>query len=108
MVAFRSMVVTCTSGRVFVIEPDVAIRGGLTALINTQDIPVLCYRDAEMFMDFDCDRHPVHGCLLLEAELPGQGGFELLRRLHSGDCAGQYVELVDCRTGAECRRPRGD
>lgn len=26
MVAFRSMVVTCTSGKVFVIEPDVAIR----------------------------------------------------------------------------------
>lgn len=79
MVAFGLMV---GAGReAFVIEPDAAIRDGLTALINSQDIPVRGYENAETFLDFVCDRHPACGCLLLEAELPGLSSFELLRRL---------------------------
>jgi len=79
----RLIVAVCTQKKVFVIEPDVAIRDGLTALLNTHKIPVQGYSDAEIFLDFVCHRRPVCSCLLLEAELPGLSSFELLRRLHS-------------------------
>lgn len=75
------MVTSSTGREVFVVEPDAAICDGLTALINSQNIPVRCYKNAETFLDFVCERHPVCGCLLLEAELPGLSSFELLRRL---------------------------
>lgn len=91
---FRLIVAPCTGSRVFIIEPSAAIRDGLTALINTQNIPVRCYKNAEMFWDFVCDQQPVCSCLLLEAELPGLGCFELLRRLRSSGICMPAIVLV--------------
>lgn len=68
---------------VYVIEPDAAIRDGLRAFLNTQDVPVFCYSDASVFLDFFCNQYSVDGCLLMEADLPGISSFGLLRLLRN-------------------------
>ena len=66
---------------VYIIDPDEAIRDGLTTLLGTLDIPVLCYPDAQAFLDSTTAESLSRGCLLVEANLPGMGSLALLRRL---------------------------
>ena len=68
---------------VYVIDPDEAIRDGLTTLLATLDTPVLCYSDAQSFFDANTALSLSHGCVLVEANLPGMGSLALLRRLRA-------------------------
>ena len=66
---------------VYIIDPDEAIRDGLTTLLGTLDIPVLSYPDAQAFLDSSTAESLSRGCLLVEANLPGMSSLALLRRL---------------------------
>lgn len=75
--------VPCEQETVYIIDPDEAIREGLQALLGTLAISVLCYPDAEAFLDATTGQRPNCGCLLVEANLPGLDSLALLRRLRA-------------------------
>lgn len=68
---------------VYVIDPDEAIRDGLTTLLGTLDTPVQCYPDALAFLDANTALSLSRGCFLVEANLPGMGTLALLRWLRA-------------------------
>lgn len=74
---------------VYVVDPDEAIGEALTALLATFGIAVRTFVDAESFLavylseDADPFVHKGRGCLLVEAELPGESGLSLVQRLHA-------------------------
>ena len=47
---------------VYVIDPDAAIRDGLTTFLGTLDIPVRSYSNAEAFLDSTCRAQKLHRC----------------------------------------------
>jgi FixJ family two-component response regulator len=75
------------------VDPDQAIGDGLATLLNTYDIEVRSYRDAEAFLESWPHEHPDHCCLLVEANLPGLSGPALIQRLLD-DCADLPVLLL--------------
>ena len=66
---------------VHVVDPDEAIGEALCALLGTYDINVQTFSDAESFLRARSSWDSDHGCLLIEANLPGLNGLSLLRRL---------------------------
>ena len=75
--------VGCKSATIFVIDDDRAIRESLRDLLEESGYVVELFADGESFLDFkhlDCP-----GCLLIDAQLPGLGGIELLERLKGRD-----------------------
>jgi two-component system, LuxR family, response regulator FixJ len=66
---------------VFVIDDDRDVRKSLQWLLATVDLPVRTYASAEDFLaDYRAQRA---GCILLDVQLPGMDGFELLARLQA-------------------------
>ena len=78
---------------VHVVDPDPAIAEGLSALFDTYGIEVLCYPDAESFLEAEPLRRSGQGCLLIEASLPGISGPALLQKLRD-ECADLPVLLL--------------
>ncbi len=66
---------------VYIIDPDAAIREALSALLGTLDIPVICYADAQQFLDVEAPKGWAGSCILVEAELRGLSCLEFLKRL---------------------------
>ena len=71
----------CPTDTVYVIDPDEAVHDALTTLLGANDTRVVCYPDAEVFLDSGVVFRAMRGLLLLEANLPGMGSLALLRRL---------------------------
>lgn len=66
---------------VFVIDDDRDVRKSLQWLLATAGLPVRTYASAEDFLaDYRAQRA---GCILLDVQLPGMDGFELLARLQA-------------------------
>jgi two-component system response regulator FixJ len=66
---------------VFVIDDDRDVRKSLQWLLATAGLPVRAYASAEDFLaDYRTQRA---GCILLDVQLPGMDGFELLARLQA-------------------------
>lgn len=66
---------------VFVIDDDRDVRKSLQWLLATAGLPVRAYASAE---DFLADYHAQRaGCILLDVQLPGMDGFELLAWLQA-------------------------
>jgi FixJ family two-component response regulator len=68
---------------VYVIDPDEAVHDALTILLNAAGTRVVCYANAEAFLDSDCVHRAMRGCVLAEANLPGIGSLALLRQLQA-------------------------
>jgi len=66
---------------VFVVDDDATVRDAMEALFSGCGWQVESYADAESFLA--CVAPTRSGCLLVDAVMPGIGGIELLRRLHS-------------------------
>ena len=66
---------------VHVVDPDEAIGEALSTLLGTYDIYVRAFSDAESFLRARSSWGSDHGCLLIEANLPGLNGLSLLRQL---------------------------
>jgi CheY-like chemotaxis protein len=64
---------------VYVIEDNASLRRSLERLLNWSNWPVRTFESAEAFLT----ELPTlsHGCLLVDIELPGMSGFDLVRRL---------------------------
>jgi len=73
----------CEQDIVYVIDPDEAVDDALTILLGAAGARVVCYPNAEAFLD-STDAHSLsRGCLLVEANLPGMGCLAFLRRLRA-------------------------
>jgi FixJ family two-component response regulator len=66
-----------------VIDPDEAVDDALTILLSSPGTRVVCYPNAEVFFDSTFAHDLRHGCLLVEANLPGMGSLAFLRRLRA-------------------------
>jgi FixJ family two-component response regulator len=66
---------------VFVVDDDAAMRKSLSTLVQSVQLPVETFENAQAFLDaFDSDRP---GCLVLDLRMPGLSGLELQNRLTS-------------------------
>ena len=70
---------------VFVIDPDEAVHDALRTLLSATGTNVVCYPNAESFLESIFTQDLIGGCLLAEADLPGMGSLALLRRLQARD-----------------------
>jgi FixJ family two-component response regulator len=57
---------------IFTIDDDPSVRNVLSRLISTAGIDVEAYGSAREFLD--SRRYNVHGCILLDVEMPGLSG----------------------------------
>ncbi len=70
---------TRTEQRVFIIDDDEAVRDSMSMLLETMDLPHLCFSSAIEFLDsYDGSQR---GCLVLDIRMPGMNGLELQQRL---------------------------
>ena len=74
-----------TGDTVYVIDPDEAVHDALAALIGSSAANVECYHTAEEFLLAKAPFHDLHGCLLVEVNLPGMGALALIRQLREQD-----------------------
>lgn len=66
---------------VFVVDDDPAARNGLRFLLGSADLSVRTFASAEDFLD---DLPSLgDGCLLLDNQLPGMSGIELIARIET-------------------------
>ncbi len=64
---------------IYIVEDDEPVRDSLVALVESEGFSAVSFRSAE---DFLAHFHPGgDACLLLDLELPGKNGFELLEIL---------------------------
>lgn len=68
-------------GTVFIVDDHAAVRGVLAALVAELDLNVECYASAEEFLE-GYDRNKP-GCLILDVQMPGMDGIELLELLET-------------------------
>ncbi len=68
-----------TTGTVFVVDDDPAVRKSLTRLMEQVELPVKDYRNAQEFLQSYTPESP--GCLVLDVRMPGMSGLELHREL---------------------------
>ncbi len=68
---------------VYVIDPDEAVHDALTILLSAGGTRVVCYANAEAFLDSSFVHSAMRGCVLAEANLPGMGSLALLRQLRA-------------------------
>jgi FixJ family two-component response regulator len=69
---------------VFVIDDDNAVRHSICMLLESYGIVARPYPSAAAFL---ADSPAAHGCLLVDVEMPGMTGLELLDRLQSSGIA---------------------
>ncbi|MCK5446004.1 MAG: response regulator transcription factor [Rhodospirillaceae bacterium] len=68
-----------TSGTVYVVDDDEAVRESLSWLISSVGLKVETYGSAQEFLDaFDAE---CPACLIVDVRMPGMNGLELQRRL---------------------------
>jgi len=64
---------------VFIVDDDPAVRGSMSWLLESVDLPVEVCASAQEFLD--AYNPAVPGCLVLDIRLPGMGGLELQKEL---------------------------
>lgn len=74
---------------VYIVSSDGAIRDALETLLESFDMPVKAYADSQTFLQ--AIQSTTSGFVLVEAEMPGLNGFDLLRALRS---AGNTIPVV--------------
>ena len=67
---------------IYVIDDDDAVCDSLRVLLELSGLSVAIYGSAEAFLgDSSLPGQPGRGCILLDLDLPGMGGLDLLRLL---------------------------
>ena len=88
-------------GRVFVVENDSSSRHALVRLLSAAGHNV---RDFALIEDFLCSLDPsVCGCLVLDADMPGTSGQELLAELKARD-ADLSIIIISTKDDRETKR----
>ena len=78
--------------RVFVVDDDRQLRDALRVVLESGDIDVEEYGDAEAFLE--AYRPSRDGCVLIDATLPGISGLDLLARLRASDHAPPAIVIT--------------
>jgi two-component system response regulator DctR len=69
---------------VFVVDDDAAVRASTTLLLEASSLPHAAYGSAKAFLT---NYHPDSaGCLLLDLDMPGMSGMELIEQLRALNC----------------------
>ena len=70
-----------TNETIFLIDDDISVREGLTALIESMDMPVRAFGSAAEFLTVE----PVQaeGCVVLDVNMPGMNGLDLQREMNA-------------------------
>jgi two-component system CheB/CheR fusion protein len=76
-------------GTVFVVDDDPGVRTGIAALLAQEGRRVVAFESCEAFID--SYQPGPDQCLLVDANLPGMGGLDLLRHLSDG---GQLLSSI--------------
>ena len=72
-------------GQVFVVDDDESVRDAVELLLETVDLPVMTFANANEFLDWYSP--DVRGCLVLDIRMPGMSGLELQSELKRRDIA---------------------
>lgn len=80
---------------IHVVDPDNSIGEALSALLETYQIAVRTYADAESFLKAGCIEKMGSSCLLIETSLPGLSGLSLLRELRDRHYDVPVIILTD-------------
>lgn len=83
-----------------VVDDDVSVRRSLTNLFDSLGFMVASFESAEAFLASDSS---TTGCLILDVELPGMSGLELLERLSRRE-AGFGVVMLTAHGDQQMRR----
>ena len=68
-----------TSGKVFIVDDDDAVRNSLRMLFKTVDIDSVTFESGDAFLhEYDADWH---GCIVLDIRMPGTSGLEVQKVL---------------------------
>jgi len=70
-----------TNETVFLIDDDLSVREGLTALIESMDLPVRAFGSAADFLTAQPEE--AEGCVVLDVNMPGMNGLDLQREMNS-------------------------
>lgn len=70
-----------TAPTVFIVDDEPALRESLTWLLNSIQLPVVCFDSAAAFLAGY--RRGSRGCLILDVRMPGMSGIELMENLES-------------------------
>lgn len=85
---------------IFIVDDDDAVRDSLRTLLETFGLPVQDFASAEAFLT-DADVS-MGTCVILDVNLPGAGGLELLERLRR-ERPGLPVVMISGRADASAR-----
>jgi len=77
---------------VYVVDDDDAVRGALSALLDSVSLPHRCFASAEDFLAAVAP--DARGCLLLDVRMPGMSGIELQRSLQEQGVALQVIIIT--------------
>ena len=81
VVFFKELTVTDVKPTVFIVDDDRDIQASLRAMVESADLNAATFDSAQAFLsNFAADRH---GCLILNATLPGMSGLDLLNQLRA-------------------------
>lgn len=69
---------------IYIIDSDKELLAKLSRLFSQLSVTVCCYSDAESFLSLLSI--PNNSCLLLEVDLPGKNGLDLMEHLLSQGC----------------------
>jgi FixJ family two-component response regulator len=80
---------------IYVVEDDDAVRDSICVLLDSYGIAARPYASAAALLT---DLPPEHGCLLVDVDLPGMNGLELLRQLRGQGIAIPAIVMTGAMT----------
>jgi FixJ family two-component response regulator len=70
-------------GEIFVVDDDPAVREMLSVVLSAGGYQVICFADGAALLAVARSRTP--SCILLDVNIPGKSGLDILRELHGED-----------------------
>ena len=70
-------------GEIFVVDDDPAVRETLSVVLSAGGYQVICFADGAALLAVARSRTP--SCILLDVNIPGKSGFDILKELHGED-----------------------
>jgi FixJ family two-component response regulator len=72
-----------SKGEIFVVDDDPAVRETLSIVLSSAGYLVICFADGAALLAVARTRSPV--CILLDVNIPGRSGLDILKELHGED-----------------------
>ncbi|MEP6837836.1 MAG: response regulator, partial [Bradyrhizobium sp.] len=70
-------------GEIFVVDDDPAVRDTLSLVLTAGGYQVICFADGAALLAVARTRTP--SCILLDVNIPGKSGLDILKELHGED-----------------------